>query len=351
MRLLLSTLLLLPLASAYSWQSLASLLSSPTTNLKGLAWKATHTTAGTAAVPLHLEEILTAAASLPNKASHGVLPVVLWHGMGDSCCDPHTTGAVKNYLQEQLGVYVHSIATGNSEQHDVLSSFFGDVNDQVAAVCAELRRIPELRNGFNAIGFSQGGQFMRAVVQRCQHTFEGKVVKLITLGAQHQGVSNVPGCATVRDTAATSTCFLMQELLGHGAYLPYVRDHVVQAQYFKDPDCLEEYRRSNPFLPDINNELLVKRQQYKDNLASLEQLVLFRFADDATVVPRDSAWFYFHDGKELLTLEEQAIYREDWIGLRTLDESHRLVLAEAPGAHMHFTMDWFEEHIVDKYLV
>lgn len=103
MRLLLSTLLLLPLASAYSWQSLASLLSSPTTNLKGLAWKATHTTAGTAAVPLHLEEILTAAASLPNKASHGVLPVVLWHGMGDSCCDPHTTGAVKNYLQEQLG--------------------------------------------------------------------------------------------------------------------------------------------------------------------------------------------------------------------------------------------------------
>lgn len=38
---------------------------------------------------------------------------------------------------------------------------------------------------------------------------------------------------TVKDTAATSTCFLMQELLGHGAYLPYVRDHVVQAQYFK----------------------------------------------------------------------------------------------------------------------
>lgn len=26
---------------------------------------------------------------------------------------------------------MHSIATGNNEQHDVLSSFFGDVNDQV----------------------------------------------------------------------------------------------------------------------------------------------------------------------------------------------------------------------------
>lgn len=50
-------------------------------------------------------------------------------------------------------------------------------------------------------------------------------------------------------------------------------------------------------------------------------------------------------------METRVIPAEDWIGLRTLDESNRLVFAEAPGAHMHFTMDWFEEHIVDKYLV
>jgi hypothetical protein len=28
-------------------------------------------------------------------------------------------------------------------------------------VCAQLREVPELKNGYNAIGFSQGGQFIR----------------------------------------------------------------------------------------------------------------------------------------------------------------------------------------------
>lgn len=124
MRLLLSTLLLLPLASAYSWQSFASLLSSPTNNLKGLAWKAPHTTAGTAAVPLRLEESLTAAASLPSKEPAGVLPVVLWHGMGDSCCDPHTTGAVKNYLQKQLGAVQELSSSNRIAYHMIRIVFF-----------------------------------------------------------------------------------------------------------------------------------------------------------------------------------------------------------------------------------
>jgi len=32
---------------------------------------------------------------------------------------------------------------------------------QVEAVCAELKAMPELEGGFNAVGFSQGGQFLR----------------------------------------------------------------------------------------------------------------------------------------------------------------------------------------------
>eukprot|EP00983_Pelagomonas_calceolata_P116620 1160327-Pelagomonas_calceolata.AAC.2 len=36
-----------------------------------------------------------------------------------------------------------------------------DLPFQVAKVCAEMKGISELANGFNAIGFSQGGQFMR----------------------------------------------------------------------------------------------------------------------------------------------------------------------------------------------
>jgi hypothetical protein len=32
---------------------------------------------------------------------------------------------------------------------------------QVEIVCGQLSKMPELKHGFNAIGFSQGGQFLR----------------------------------------------------------------------------------------------------------------------------------------------------------------------------------------------
>ena len=31
------------------------------------------------------------------------LPVVLWHGMGDSCCSPYSIGSVKSLIQDKLG--------------------------------------------------------------------------------------------------------------------------------------------------------------------------------------------------------------------------------------------------------
>ena len=55
---------------------------------------------------------------------------------------------------------------------------------------------------------------------------------------------------------------------------------MVQAQYYKDPNNLEGYLSFNPFLPDINNELDQRSEQYARNLASLEKLVLYRFAED-----------------------------------------------------------------------
>lgn len=54
----------------------------------------------------------------------------------------------------------------------------------------------------------------------------------------------------------------------------------------QDPWRLEAYLASNPFLPDINNELGTKNATYAASLASLERLVLYRFQNEYTVVPR-----------------------------------------------------------------
>ena len=110
---------------------------------------------------------------------------------------------------------------------------------QVAAVCDHLARIPQLSRGYNAVGFSQGSQFLRGVLERCQHN-DGmpKMHKLITLGGQHQGIMNGPQCSGPSFNQTPSTpCKVVQRLLGFGAYLPWIRSHVVQAQYFKVAAC------------------------------------------------------------------------------------------------------------------
>lgn len=72
---------------------------------------------------------------------------------------------------------------------------------------------------------------------------------------------------------------------------------------------MQDYLRYNVFLADINNERTAKNALYRDNLASLELLVLVRFSEDYTVVPRDSAWFAFYDGRKLQRMEDTALYQ------------------------------------------
>lgn len=283
------------------------------------------------------------------KDESKALPVVLWHGMGDSCCAAGGMGAIKEMIENELGVFVHSIATGEGEYKDIWSSFMGNVNSQVELVCDELKTLPELKHGFNAVGFSQGGQFMRAVVERCGHELP-PVHTLVTVGGQHQGVMNTPGCTQDGGGWASKACSVMQTLLARGAYAPWVRENVIQAQYFKDPHNLESYVANNIFLPDVNNEHAEKDPRYADNLAALERLVLYRFDEDSTVVPRDSAWFSFFNGTDLVPLWDQDIFTEDWIGLRQLHEKGGLFFKSAPGEHMQFTLSWFAREIMNKWL-
>lgn len=43
---------------------------------------------------------------------------------------------------------------------DIENGFFLNANKQVEEVCKQLANDPELKDGYNALGFSQGGQFL-----------------------------------------------------------------------------------------------------------------------------------------------------------------------------------------------
>ena len=328
----------------------------------------------------------------PSLAARPPLPVVLWHGMGDSCCAPHSLGALASAIKKARGPGAHVLSLsfgGGPEASDVAAGFFGRVDDQVAAACSHIAADPVIAAAgrYDAVGFSQGGQFLRAVAQRCggnlgDEAGSGRpsrptMRRLITLGAQHQGVASLPLCPLPRNASshAWSLCAAAAALAAAGVDAPFVRTHLIQAQYYKDPAHLATYRRVNAFLADINNEhacdapppegeegegeplpTRCPNPLYARALASLDRLVLIRFARDQTVVPRDSSWFAdlkvgTDGGVEAVPLRESELFKQDWIGLQALDKKGALFFEEAPGPHMQFGVDWFVERVVERHLM
>ncbi len=75
--------------------------------------------------------------------------------------------------------------------------------------------------------FSQGGQFLRAIAQRCPNP---PMLNLISVGGQHQGVFGFPRCPGDNVTI----CNYVRKLLDYGVYEKIVQDHLVQAEYWQD---------------------------------------------------------------------------------------------------------------------
>ncbi|KAJ2236828.1 hypothetical protein H4R99_004127 [Coemansia sp. RSA 1722] len=297
---------------------------------------------------MHIFQVLRTAAlvfPLASALGEAASPIVMWHGMGDNCCDNSTMGEISRIIQKEIpGVFIHSVKVGSSDSDDRKAGFFGNLNTQVDQVCKELSEMEELKDkAVNMLGFSQGGLFLRALVQRCPLI---SVKKLVTFGSPHSGVARIPECAKDSDRI----CRFMRQLALRNVYSWYVRDHVIQAQYFKDPDNIEQYLERNVFLPYVNNEIADRREMvYKDRLRELEKLVLIKFEQDEMIYPASSAWFGFVDsyGNET-RLYDSLMYIEDWIGLRSLDESNRLDFVTLPGKHMNIGEEKLRE-IVARY--
>jgi len=229
---------------------------------------------------------------------------------------------------------------------DELEGFISNANDQISFVCETIANDPNLANGFNAIGFSQGSQLLRGLAERCGGI---NMYNLITMGGQHFGVADLPGCLGVNGTI----CRLVEDMLAMGAYTEFVQDHLMQAQYFRDPVEYDTYLSVNTFLADINNEFQTKNQTYRGNLLKLNQLVMVLWENDTVVVPKESEWFGYYAIGDLNTkvpMRQQPIYTQDWIGLKQLDQSGRLIQLEIPGEHMQIDETWFNNVLIPKWL-
>jgi palmitoyl-protein thioesterase len=87
-------------------------------------------------------------------AVSGSPPVVLWHGMGDSCCNPLSLGKIIKLIEQQItpAPYVHSIRIGSNIEEDTTNGFFMNANHQIDYACKLLNNDKNLSNGYHAIG-------------------------------------------------------------------------------------------------------------------------------------------------------------------------------------------------------
>lgn len=240
--------------------------------------------------------------------------------------------------------YTYIIRLDEDASADRTATFVGNLTTQVEQVCNDLASHPVLSKApaVNALGFSQGGQFLRAYVERCNYP---KVANLVTFGSQHNGISEFQNCAP-----NDWLCDFWSGALKANTWDNLVQGKLVPAQYFRDPKDLESYLEYSNFLADINNEREVKNSTYKENLKKLESFAMYLFANDTAVVPKESAWFAEVNttSDEVTKLQDRTLYKEDWLGLKSLDEGGRLHFKTIVGQHMQFGDDVVQD-VAKKY--
>ncbi|GJZ32354.1 palmitoyl-protein thioesterase 1-like protein isoform X1 [Tanacetum coccineum] len=173
-----------------------------------------------------------------------------------------------------------------------------------------------------------------------------RVKNFISVAGPHAGEASIPFCGK------GVMCILVDALIKLAIYSDTLQEHLAPANYIKIPTDLDAYREGCKFLPKLNNEF-EKNATYKQRFSSLQNLVLIMFDKESVLVPKETSWFgYFPDGAwdPILPAQETRLYKEDWIGLRTLDEAGRVKFINVTGGHLDMADDDMKEYIV-PYLV
>lgn len=299
----------------------------------------------TAATLLALSCLTTAAVLpfSPDDTDDTPLPLVIWHGLGDNYAADGIASVGELADQIHPGIFVYNIRLDDDASADRSATFFGNVTSQVEKVCNDLASHPILSTApaIDALGFSQGGQFLRAYVERCNFP---PVRTLVTFGSQHNGISEFQTCGTL-----DFLCKGAQGLLRSNTWSSFVQSRLVPAQYFRNPMDMDNYLQYSNFLADINNERAVKNKTYAENIAKLENFVMYLFEEDTTVIPKETGWFSEVNGTEVIPLNGRTLYTEDWIGLKALDKKGGLKFEVTEGPHMTLS-DKLLSSVFKKYL-
>ena len=253
------------------------------------------------------------------------MPIAVFHGIGDSCSNSGMQ-SITSYFGREVGSYSKCIETAGGFFDFLFYSF----EEQYKSACKAINADRNFDGDFSVVGLSQGALLARAVIEKCE--MKGRVKRYVSIGGPQAGVAKVPQCT------GGWICSVINGIADTFIYNYFVQNFIGPAGYFKNANNLYAYQQGSIFLADLNNEKDTKNPDYKARMINLDKVVLIKFAADTMILPGETAWFSFINvNDEVINYKDTELYKQDFIGIKTLDEANKIHFVTLPGNHLRFS--------------
>jgi palmitoyl-protein thioesterase len=284
------------------------------------------------------------------------VPIAVAHGMGDSCFNEgiqHVTERMSRLLSdESLYTNVTCIPMGNTQTQDTNSGYFLNMDASVDLFATHIRNDPQYRNGFQALGFSQGNNLIRGYIAKYN---DPPVHSFISINGVNAGEGAVPYCRPTASVHLPSICDLLMEQASRAAYTEYAQQHSFQANYWRDPRPSEfpTYQQFSQ-LARWNNEVANNiNQTLRENWSRTEKFIWVLAKQDHMVWPPEGEQWGApdpdHPFSVILPRNQTAWYQRDLFGLRTAEEQGKNYYEQFDGDHLQFEWDDFDRWITTYF--
>ncbi|XP_065071843.1 lysosomal thioesterase PPT2-B-like [Rhopilema esculentum] len=272
-------------------------------------------------------------------------PVILVHGVN---ADGGALSDLENYIKEASpGTNVTSL-----DIYDNLLSFV-PLDKQLPYFIEKVRAIMEQApDGVHLICHSQGGLVCRGIIEMMS---DHNVDTVITLSSPLLGQFGIPpSWEKYLPLLQNKTRDEVTKLV----YTTIFQDIMSVANYWRDPrpEYFKEFEEICRFLPLLDNN--PKAANYdpkvamsqKKSFLKIQRFVALGGPDDGVINPWQSSIFAYldEDAENIVPMEKQIAYIEDWFGLRSLNERGGVIRYPVPGIHHQ---GWHRSKIIfEKYV-
>jgi palmitoyl-protein thioesterase len=284
--------------------------------------------------PFKAAILVASAAAL--SSTDAAVPNAIFHGLGDCCLYP----GMKNFTEKiaaGTGSYAKCMKVGNGSETSMAVNF----ETQAKMACDSINADENFQGEFNVTGLSQGALLARYIVEQCP--MKGKVRQMLSIGGPQMGVADIPHCFNGK------LCRLINTVARKFVYFKRIQDHIGPAGYFRSPHQMKEYVADSVFLAQANNEKGddATKAAIKERFSAINGAMLVMFTEDTMVYPKESEWFQgLNKAMQVQALDKSDFYKDDYIGLKTLNEAGKVDFVSIDGDHLQFS----QANITDTFI-